>query len=421
MTRRGAAPIRLVGAVVGIGLQWTAAAPAAAALWTVDHTVQARLDLNDNPALDARPGAASFRQQFGGTLAAARQAEHTATRLDLSATLTHADRDALPRRVGASLGLGQTWSQPRDLVNLSLQWQQTQTDDPSRGSLDLGLGRGWRRALAAGAGWTHALSETSAVQWSLSAVTTQHGSNLSTAVDYRNSTLLAGLTRRLDERLTLSLQGSSARFRTLPDGSSSSRTDSLVLGLSQAGADASVGVLSLGHYRTLRSSRVLLRVCPLPPSFCDAGLAEPLTVQGHGRSQEQGWQFSASHVWRTDERGDLRLAASRALAPAGVGVVARSDTFNLQASRALGEQLSVLASADLNRVVYPGPAAGGSGARPQLGVLALVLSARLAENLSLQVGAQARRLRDPQGAARAQSNGLWISLAFEPPRRYAQR
>ena len=410
----------LGGALLGLGLQFGLAAPAQAALWSIDHSLASRLDANDNPALAASAGEAVFSLQLSGQLAASRQTESARTRLDLAASLSQAQNDSPKQRLGASLALGQTWSQPREQHSLSLQWQQDQTDDPSRGSVDLGLGRGWRRTLGLSAGWTHALSETTSTQWTASDARVEHSSELRNAVDYRNTAFAGSLARRLHERITISLQGSSEAFRTLPEASNRSRTDSLLLGLRREGADASVGSFSLGRYRLQRDSGVLLQVCPAPVSFCQAGLVQPVLLRGFGRSQQQGWQFNASQTWRADERTDLQVVASRRQLPAGSGTVVRSDALNLQLSRAISEKIKLQASADLNRSTFPAPQPGANATQTQLGMLALTLSARLGQALSLQVGAQTRRFSSSQSSQKGVSHSLWLSLSFEPPRHFAQ-
>ncbi len=405
-------------------------APARAALWTLDHNLESRLQADDNPNLSPRPGSLAPTLTVAGTLAAAHQTETRSTQLDAAAAAWWAASGSAQRRIDARLGLSQTWRQATEEWRLSAQAQQETTFDngllntatapvtATATGADFGLGRGQRRSLGASAGWTLALGERLSLQTQAQAGGTQYGRELRGATDFRTTSASAGLSWRSSERNTWSLQLGHSRFATRPDARSSSNSLSLTAGANRALSETSSASISLGGYQSQRESSQNISICPLPVEFCTQGLVRPVVVQLRGSSRDSGLQYAATYNAQWGERTAVKLAAERQQTPSGGATVVRSERFTASLEHVLSDRAGLDASYATVRSRYPTLA---STPQPRLQVLMAGVAHRFSERLSLRGGLQWTRSSEASSGLSARSHQVYLTLRLDGPRLHATR
>ena len=438
-TRRGfRGPVRgpvqsgLSAAVCLVG--WTGLAlqspPARAALWTLDRSIETRLQADDNPDLSPRPGAVAHSVLLSGLLATGLQTPTRSTRLDAAATAWWTGRGSVQNRIDARLGLNHTWRLETAAWQWGLQAQQestfsdristiSPTTAPSSSTptgpagADLGLGPGQRRSLGLNAGYSHAFNEVLTAQLQAQAGRTQYGSALPGAVDFRNADASAALSWRSTERDTWSAQWGQSHFATQPQASSTSRSNTFTFGAARALSETSSASISLGAYRSVRDSSQNISVCPLPADFCRLGLVAPVLVQLRGSRRDNGLQYSAAYSAQWLPTTRLRLQADRQQAPSGSGVVLRSDRLLSTLEHSFSDRTGLDASYQFARSAYTGLA---GAPRPQLQVLQAALAHRLGEGLSLRAGLQFTRSGEATSQLNARSHQVHLTLRLDGQR-----
>jgi hypothetical protein len=173
--------------------------------------------------------------------------------------------------------------------------------------------------------------------------------------------------------------------------------------------------LSAAWSRTERDLTVQSRVCPLPISYCNGGLAQFITVPQTLRVSSNDLQYSASLAQRWDEASSVNLSASRALSPGGFGV-ALEETLNLNWTRAFSERSAGTVSWVDSRSRYDGPASRVSRAASRLRSLGLSWTTALSPDLNLTAAFQQRAYEEPGVRSRGVSKQFSIALQYQGPR-----
>ena len=411
--------------------------PARAALWTLDRSVETRLQADDNPDLSPRPGAAAHSVSLSGLLATSLQTPTRSTRLDADATAWWTGQGSAQNRVDARLGLNHTWR----LETAEWRWggqaqQETTFSDrvsllapttapttgaptgPGAAGADLGLGRGQRRSIGLNTGYSHAFNDVLTAQLQAQTSRTQYGRALPGAVDFRNVDASAALSWRSTERNTWNAQLGQSHFATQPQASSTSRSSTFTLGATHALSETSSASISLGAYRSVSASSQNISVCPLPGDFCQLGLVAPVLVQLRGTRRDSGLQYSAAYSAQWLETTRLRLQADRQQAPSGSGVVLRSDRLLTTLEHSFSERAGLDASYLFARSAYTGLA---GSPRPQLQVLQAALARRLGEGLSLRAGLQWTHSGEATLQLNARSHQVYVTLRLDGRRLDATR
>lgn len=408
-----------VSALIGLA---GAVPPARAAQWTVEHSMESRLQADDNPDLSPHPGALAQTLSVTGAFVSALQTETRSTRVDAAAAAWWASQGSAQRRIDARLGLNQVWRDTTDEWRLGWLGRQETTYDNSTATVgaarepatvpgvDLGLGRGQRRSVALSAGWSRALSEVLSTQWQAQGSVTRYGREVQGASDYRSAEASAGLSWRRSERDTLSLQLGHSSFATQPDASSTSKSLTLTLAAARAMTEISNASLSLGAYRSERTSSQSIRICPLPVDFCNLGLVAPVVVQLQGTSNDSGLQYAATYSVQARETTGFRVAAERQQTPGGAGVVARSDRLSAILEHSFSERAGLDASVVSVRSSFPSLA---GAPQPRLQVLMASLSRRFSEGLSLRAGLQWTRSSEAVSRLSARSNQVYVTIKLD--------
>lgn len=415
--RRGSLGAAL-SALVGLA---STTAPAHAASWTLDRSLECRLQADDNPNLSPRPGAVANTLSLTGALVSALQTPSQSLRVDAAATAWWTGSGTAQDRVEGRLGVLHTWRLETQEWRLGFQAQQdtiyptaaTTTNAATASSAadaDLGLGRGQRRSLVVNTQYSHAFSERMSAQLQAQLGTTQYGSDLPGATNYRSSEASAALSWRASERNTLSIQLGKSHFNTRPLSSSTANTVTITLGASRALSEASSITLSLGGYRSLREASQNITLCPLPAEFCSLGLVTPVLVQLRGTRRDSGLQYSASYTMQALETTAVRVAAERQQAPSGAGVVLRSDRLQATVEHAWSERTGLDASYLHTRSAYTGLA---GSPRPQLQLLQAALARRLDEGLNLRAGWQWTRSGEAASRQSARANQVYVTLRLD--------
>jgi hypothetical protein len=404
LRRRAAARLGALG-LGALGAAWPAATQARP--WTLQTAAQARLEVNDNPNLATTPAAAVTTSTVTPSLIWMRDTESSELRAEAELGLTQRDRPG-SQPVHGRLALRQALSAPRD------EWvgDATLRRDDTRGSpvaaAELALGSASRTVLAAGLAWTHHMSERLEARWQGDLAATRYGSGAGAGSDYAQRSLGATLRWRASETQTLGLTLARGHYRQA-EGAHRASTDRYEIGWSSAWSERDAASMTVGGSLTDRELTRSRRVCPLPASYCQAGLVPYVLAQTVEHERSRDLQYSAGLTHRWGEASALTAAASRALSPGALGMT-REDALNLGASHAVSERLS----AELSYQESRSRIAGTEGtAAARLRTLGLAGAWRLAENLSLAGQLQRRRYDGGDARAAATSNGVSVTLQFQ--------
>lgn len=384
--------------------------------WLVENSLATRYESNDNAALlPSSPGSMNTLS-LSSALAASRKTENSATRLNALVSSVRQRGPGEQDRVDGQLGLEQTLADPLNSFRLGALYLQDFNSTVD--NADVTVARGRRRTKTLSGAWSRSLSERVSVELETALDRTGYGLPPPQAVDFRNDSLSAGLSYRWDELTTLSLNASHAKYRTEAD-TSRSTTDQISLGFSRSWTERSSLSLSLGSYRTRTVGLRSRVVCPLAPSFCDAGFVQPVLSFERAYTSGRGLQFNLSQRYQIDERSDLSFSASRQQAPSGAGVVVRSDTLRASASHSFSELLKASVSYSQSRSTYE--SLEGSNVRPAQQNFSLSFSRQLAPDLSVQGGYQFSRADGVVPGQGARANSVSLSLQYDWPRFDAAR
>lgn len=382
--------------------------------WTLDHTVATRYEVNDNAALAPTSPGTMNSLALSSNLQAARRSENAATSVRaLMAAVEERGRGANDR-IDGQWGVSQAFDDPLHSLRLSAGYLQDLNNNIDTG--DVLVGRARRRTTQVDASLSRQLSPrwSASVQGALDR--TRYGAD--GASDFRNGSGGGGLSYRLTERQTASLNLSQARYRT-EDGRYRSTTDQFSLGWSQQLSELSSMSLSVGGYRSRSEGVRQVPVCSSAnPADCvtDPRLytlrAEPVD------ETRRGLQFNLSSRWQLGEATDASLRAAREQSPSGAGVIARRDTLGATLNHAFTPRASGSFGYARSRALYG--SFGGDVSRTEESV-SLSFTHRLAEDLSLQVGAAHRRARSSLFDGSASANAVNVSLSLDWPRLDASR
>ena len=384
--------------------------------WLIENSLATRYESNDNAALvQSSPGTMNTLS-LSSALAASRKTESSATRLDVLASSVRQWGPGEQDRVDGRLGLEQTWADPLNSFRFGAQYLQD--FNSAVDSADVAVARGRRRTKTLSGAWSRSLTERVSVELETTLDRTAYGLPPPQAVDFRNDELSTGLSYRWAELTTVSLNASHAKYRTEAD-TNRSTTDQVSLGFSHTWSERNSLSLSLGSYRTRTVGLRSRLVCPLDPSFCDAGFVQPVLGFERAYTSGRGLQFNLSQRHQLDERTELSFSASRQQAPSGAGVVVRSDTLRASASHSFSDLLKASASYSQSRSTYE--SLEGSDVRPAQQNFSLSFSRQLAPDLSVQAGYQFSRADGVAPGQGARANSVSVSLQYDWPRFDAAR
>ena len=409
------------------------AAPAARAdQWTLDSSVQAGLELNDNLSLVPAPGGVTRTLSLSNGLSVARNTENSTTKLDANVSALDQSGGGASNRVDGRLGLTHALNLPRGSLSLGASLAQDFNSDVI--SADISVGRGQRRTLGLSAAASYALSErlSGSLQGSLGRA--GYGEAVTQAVDFRNDSLSASVSYLLSEIDSVALQASRTSYRTL-SGSTRSNTESLDVQYTRALSERASASLSLGGYREDTARTFFVRFCPLPVSFCSSGLVASQIAPVVVESPRSGVDAGASLSYRLDEasgvsaligrrkssaafnvqfneRNSLAINAARQVGPSGVGSEVRSQSFAI--SGAFGITPTVNGSVNLARSqasIDDRTSAGATLTRqPVQTSLSATLSKEFSRDASLQIGWRRTLAQGLADGASARANSLNIAL-----------
>ena len=353
--------------------------------------------------------------RLGGNLNLARSMEASSTRLDVSldlpATGSQAGRNVLGR-----LALGQTVATTLDTFNAQLDVTADDNRDEQRSAAEELIGRRRRTATSGNASWQRQFDERASVQASLSAGRTGFGSGAATAEAFREAQWATSASYRWDELLRLSLQVSRSRFR-LDSGDSASTSDNLSLSASRALSEISSVSASIGGYRSRRTTTLRGFACPLPVSFCQAGVVARVPVVQEVQTPSSGTQYQLSYQHSLGERTALSLSASRQLSGTGAGLV-EAENASASLRHAVTPQLSWSLVGTRSSSSTPG---AGSLPAPRVNALEASLNWALADRLALAASVGTRRFREPRAGTAFASTEISITLQYLGPRIVSSR
>jgi hypothetical protein len=314
--------------------------------WLLDSSVSTRLETNDNTTLTPVPSGTVNTLSLSSSLFAARQTEREATRINADVAALRQHGAAADDRIDGRLALQQTYKGERHSLRLDLNLAQDFNSDLI--DADVTQARGRRHTTGLSTGWSYALTErlSAGVQGALTRA--GYDSELTQASDFRNSTISGSLSYLLSEVASLTSQLAHGNYRTV-SGSNRSATDSADIGVSRAFSERASGSLNLGVYRTRSTTQGFVLVCPLPVSFCEAGLVAYEVVSQSFEARRTGLQFSTSARYAFDEVTGLSFSASRQQVPSGAGVLVRSDALSFDANRSLSPRLSAALNYGVSR------------------------------------------------------------------------
>jgi hypothetical protein len=403
-----------MGAVASLALLSSPAVLAAE--WSVLSSAQGRARYSQEwPDAPAVAPLVTHDTRLMGSVNAARTMENSAMHLD---GLLDMPIGAQPggRSVLGRLVLGQSLATERDNLGATLEGEADENQADQRTASDALIGRRRRNSAGFSATWQHAISPRLKTQADASTRRTDYSGLQSQAQSFRNSQASAALTYLWDELLILGLSASHSRY-VQAGGDNHTTSDSLRLSASRALSERSSMSLSVGGYRTAQQSQRSSLACPLPASFCNAGLAAPVLVQQAVQTRASGSQYSLSLQSRVDDTRGYSLMASRQLSPSGFGVV-QADSVSAALNQAVSPHLNLALSASQSRSRTPG---SGGDARPTLSTLDATLNWNLQERLSLGAGLTVRRFAEPVAGLGSKSLQFSISLQYQPTRILATR
>ncbi len=384
--------------------------------WLLENSLTSRYESNDNAALvQSSPGTMNTLS-LSSALAASRKTENSATRMNALVSSVRQWGPGEQDRVDGQFGLEQSLADPLNSFRLGAQYLQDFNSTVD--NADVTVARGRRRTKTLTGAWSRSLSERVIAELETTLDRTAYGLPPPQAVDFRNDALSAGLSYRWAELTTVSLNVSRSKYRTEAD-TSRSTTDQISLGFSRSWSERSSLSLSLGSYLTRTRGLRARLVCPLAPSFCDAGLVQPVLGTEWVESSGRGLQFNLSQRYQFDETTDLSFGAARQQAPSGAGVVVRSDTLRASASHSFSDLLKATVSYSQSRSTYE--SLQGSNARPAQQSFSLSFTRQLAPDLSVQGGYQLGRADGVVPGQGARANSVSVSLQYDWPRFDAAR
>ncbi len=393
-----------------------AAAPARAALWTAEPSVELACGANDNYGLafDRRNRVATMA--VTGSLLGTRATEAGATSLDAKLVGLALRGDLHQNEWQDSVTLDHKFAGPLDSFEFSGATARDDTRQIPGGSVDLLTARGLQRSNQATGDWTRALSERLSVVTGLGYQRTRYSAGLAGAHDYRNASGSASLRWLADERSSVNASASHQDYRTL-DGGVRSQTDSLTFGGSRAFSETQSASLSLGAYRSRTTVKQAVLVCSLS---CQEGLAGVSVLLETGRSARWGLQYNAGYGGALTETTKLAVSAARQQDPSGAGATVRSDTLRASLDHAFSETLSSSLNWTLSRAAYLGVQSGPSS---QLQGLGLLLAKNLSPRWTLRANADWRRSAESLSGAHADAHAssVAITLRYEWQRLEAHR
>ncbi|GAB4556600.1 MAG: hypothetical protein Tsb007_15120 [Rhizobacter sp.] len=384
--------------------------------WVLENSLATRYESNDNAALVHNSAGTMNTLSLSSALAASRKTENSATRLNALVSSVRQWGPGEQDRVDGRLGLEQTLADPLNSFRLGTQYLQDFNSTVD--SADVTVARGRRRTKTLSGAWSRSLSERVSAELETTLDRTAYGMPPPQAVDFRNDSLSAGISYRWAELTSVNLNASHSKYRTEAD-TSRSTTDQISLGFSHAWSERNSLSLSLGSYRTRTAGLRSRLVCPLAPSFCDAGFVQPVVSFERAYTSGRGLQFNLSQRYQLDERTDLAFSAARQQAPSGAGVVVRSDTLRASASHSFSDLLKASASYSQSRSTYE--SLEGSSLRPAQQSFSLSFSRQLAADLSVQAGYQFSRADGVAPGQGARANSVSVSLQYDWPRFDAAR
>lgn len=405
LKRRAALGGRLLAGLV-LAAQAPAAWPQA---WSLQPSLQAVLEHNDNPALTRPRSGGATTAKLVGALDASRSSP--AAEQSAGAELRLESLSDKGTQAAGRLSLRHAQTLERG------QWQAQllfARDDPlgaSATAADVLVGRASRNLRDLALSASYALAPRWSAQAGLTHADTRFGAGARAGSDFAQATLSGGFSWRASETLTLGLNASRQRIAN-PSLRSDSNVDGARLQYTQQLAETTTLSLSAGRYAVDRRQRGQTLACPVQLALCLSGLVRWIAVDAELRQRSSDLQYSASFVQRWDERTQLQAAASRSLTAGALGAT-REDSFTLRADRSFSERSSLSLAGERSS---SSPAGSGSAAR--LLTLSLSLSRRLDETLSLAGVVRHRRFEPaaPQasGSAGARSNQFSITLQYQP-------
>lgn len=405
---------RLPLALACVAVPWLGSA--AAAEWSVQAGLQARAGTTEEqPQNDNRPATRLRDGRVSGNLNLVRSVENASTRFDTSLDLPVTGL-APGRNVLGRLALGQTFAATLDSLSGGLDLTVDDNRASSRSASDELIGPRRRITTGGNVSWQHQISNRWAAQAQVGATRTRLGSGSTTAENFRDARWGASANYRWDELLRLSLQVSRSRF-DLDSGDSTSKSDSLSLSASRALDETSTASLSVGAYRSQRLTTLRGLACPLPVSFCNAGLVAPVPVTQQVESPSSGSQYSLSYQRNLGERTGLGLTAGRQLSGTGLGLV-QADSASANLNHALTPHINGSLVASWSRSTSPGL---DNGPEPRVRALEGSFSWAMAERLTLSASASVRRFREPSSNTAVKSTQISITLQYQGPKILAAR
>lgn len=380
--------------------------------WTLDNKLSTRYEVNDNAPLAVnRPGTMNALS-LSNNLQASRRSENASTGVRAAMTAVEEHGPGSNDRLDGQWGLTQNFDDPLHSLDLSANYLQDINNQIENS--DVLVGRSRRRSSLVSARLSRQFSPRigGSVQGSFDR--TRFGATGGS--DYRNGSLGGSLSYRPTELQTWSLTLSQGRYRT-EAGTYESTTDQLSIGWSQAMIERYNLSLSLGGYRSRNEGLRYVRVCGLVPLCADDPSFYQLVAEPVAETK-RGLQFNFSSRFQFNETTDFSLSAAREQSPSGVGVVARRDTFNAQLGHSFSPVMTGSFGYARNRALYG--SFGGDVTRSEES-LALSITRRLSDDLSLQAGATHRRAHGSQMAGDARSSSIAVSLSLDWPRLEASR
>ena len=382
-----------------------APAPARAASWAADPSLEVSSAANDNYGLAfGRRDRVGLVSMTGG-LVASRETESMATRLNAELVGLALRGDLHRDEWQDSLALSHTFSDPIDTFAFDAKSTRDETLQTPVSSADVLIGRGLQRQAGADASWQHQLTERLSASGALALDRARYSASLAGAHDYQNGSASTSLRYRLDERDSVNANGVHQDYRTLDDAVRS-MTDSLTVGGSRSLTETSNASVSLGAYRTRTSVLAAVLACPAGAATCTV----PIVVARTGRSARWGAQYNASYEGRLTPLTKLSARAVRQQDPSGAGVTVLADTLRAEIDHSYSETLSGSLSYTRSSSRYEG-IAGGQVSRLQ--TLSAAVSRQVSPQLSFRATADYQRSAAAFEGLRAHAASVAITLRYE--------
>lgn|GEM_PF-1802421 len=388
--------------------------PLQAAEWSLQTSAQGRARASqESPDAPLAAPTQIHETRLLGSAVAARALENSASTLDGSLDLPVGVQSGGSLVLGRLL-LGQTLSSERDSWAANAERSVDDNQADQRTASDAVIGRRRRNNARFGVVWQRAIAPRLSAQTEVSTAYT--GYTGAQPQSFRNSQGGATVTYLWDERLRPGLTASHTRYaQTGSDNLTTS--DSLRFNLGWALSEITSLNVGLGGYRTEQQGLRRSLACPLPASFCNAGLVAPVLVQEVVRMRTNGSQFTLGLQSALDETRGYSLTASRQLLPSVFGVLLE-ESVSAAVNQAVTPRLNLAFNASQSR---SSSAPVGNGARPSLSTLDASLNCKLQERLSLSAGLTLRRLQDSAAGQGSRTAQFSISLQYQPSKILATR